>query len=149
MAQSMFLFSVLTGAVLVALVVFLSARGWRQYTPTGLGFRERERSSLSAAAENPTVWVVAFLAAILVFGGTTVAFVSGGTAGGISDSMVQTAGIVLAVATVVVTVGYLFFGTFIAARGRGLGNAAAAALGSWALGLLFVVVLVVKLMGLI
>ncbi|WP_380678668.1 hypothetical protein [Salinigranum sp. GCM10025319] len=148
MAQSMFLLSVLTGAVLVALVVFLNARGWRQYTPAGLGFRERERSSLSAATENPTVWVVAFLAAILVFGGATVAFVSGGTSG-ISDSMVQTAGIVLAVGTAVVAVGYLFFGTFIAARGRGLGNAAAVALGSWALGLLFVVVVVVKLMGLI
>jgi hypothetical protein len=148
MAQSTFLLSVLTGVVLVATVAFLNARGWRQYTPTGLGIRpaETDRSSMAALAANPTVWVVAFLAAILVFGGATIAFVGGG--GGIPESVVQSAGIVLAVAAAVVAVGYLFFGTFMAAKGRGVGSAAAAALGSWVLGLAFVVVLVVKLMGL-
>ena len=148
MAQSMFLLSVLTGAVLVALVVLLNARGWRQYTPAGLGFGSSrpDSSTLSAAAGNPTVWVVAFLAAIFVFGGATVAFVSGT---GLPESVVQTAGVVLLVASSLVAIGYLFFGTFIAARGRGLGNAAAAMLGSWVLGLAFILVLVVKLMGMI
>lgn len=148
MAQSMFLLSVLTGTVLVALVAFLNARGWRQYTPATLGLRpgQADRSPLTALAGNPTVWVVAFLGAILLFGGATVAFVSGGS---VPESVVQSAGVVLVVGTAVVAVSYLFFGTFMAARGRGVSNAAAAALGSWALGLLFILVLVVKLMGML
>jgi len=145
MAQSMVLISVLTGVVLVATVVFLSGRGWRQYTPAPLGAApERGRSSVTALAENPTVWVLAFVAAVAVFGGATVAFVGGG----VSESAVQLGGLVLLVGGGLVAVGYLFFGTFIAAKGRGLGNAAAAALGSWVLGLAFILVVVVKLMGL-
>ena len=145
----MFLLSVLMGVVLVATVAFLTTRGWRQYTPAPLGLRsgETKRSPVVELADNPTVWVVAFLAAVFVFGGATVAFVSGGTS--IPESVVQSAGIVLLVATGLVAVSYLFFGTFMAARGRGLGNAAAAAIGSWVLGLAFVVVVVVKLMGMI
>jgi hypothetical protein len=146
MAQSMFLISVLTGAVLVATVVFLSGRGWRQYSPAPLGGAPGEgRPGLVELAENPTVWILAFVAAVAVFGGATVAFVGGG----VSESTVQLGGAVLLVAGGAVAVGYLFFGTFIAARGRGLGNAAAAALGSWVLGLAFILLLVVKLMGLI
>ncbi len=142
----MFLLSVLTGVVLVATVVFLSGRGWRQYTPAAVGGATRDgRSGLVELAENPTVWVLAFVAAIAVFGGATIAFVGGG----VSESAVQLGGIVLLVAGGLVAVGYLFFGTFIAARGRGLGNAAAAALGSWALGLAFILVVVAKLMGMI
>jgi hypothetical protein len=142
----MFLLSVLTGVVLVATVVFLSGRGWRQYTPAPLGGAARDgRSGLVELAENPTVWVLAFVAAIAVFGGATIAFVGGG----VSESAVQLGGIVLLVAGGLVAVGYLFFGTFIAARGRGLGNAAAAALGSWVLGLAFILVVVAKLMGMI
>lgn len=142
----MFLVSVLTGIVLVAMVAFLSGRGWRQYTPAPLGgSTRRDRPTLVGLAGNPTVWVITFVAAIAVFGGATVMFVGGG----VSESAVEMGGAVLLVATGLVTVGYLFFGTFIAARGRGLGNAAAAALGSWVLGLLFIVVLVVKLMGMI
>jgi hypothetical protein len=149
MAQSMFLLSVLMGAALVATVAFLTTREWRQSTPATLGLRSGEptRSPAVELADNPTVWVVAFLTAVLVFGGATVAFVSGGS--GIPESVVQSAGIVLLVATGVVAVSYLFFGTFMAARGRGVGNAAAAAMGSWVLGLAFIVVLVVKLMGMI
>jgi hypothetical protein len=144
MAQSTFLLSVLTGVVLVATVVFLSGRGWRQYTPASLGGTVRGgRSGLVDLAENPTVWILAFVAAIAVFGGATLAFVGGG----VSESTVQLGGVVLVVAGGAVAVGYLFFGTFIAARGRGLGNAAAAALGSWVLGLAFILVLVAKLMG--
>jgi hypothetical protein len=146
MAQSAFLISVLTGVVLVVTMAFLSGRGWREYTPASLGGSagSRDGPALADLAGNPTVWVVAFLAAVGVFGGATVAFVGGaGDAGGV----VGAAGLVLLVAAGLVAVGYLFFGTFIAARGRGLGNAAAAALGSWVLGLLFIVVLVVKLMG--
>jgi hypothetical protein len=143
----MFLFTVLTGVVLVALVVALNARGWRQYTPAAANLRtaDRDRSVLAAAAGNPTVWVVAFLGAIVVFGGATVAFVGGG--GSVPESAVQTAGIVLLVGGGLVAISYLFFGTFMAARGRGLGNAAAAMLGSWVLGLAFILVVVVKLMG--
>lgn len=142
----MFLLSALAGLVLVATVVFLSGRGWRQYTPAPIGGSARDDgSAVVELAENPTVWVLAFLAAIGVFGGATIAFVGGG----VSESTIQLGGIVLLVAGGLVAVGYLFFGTFIAARGRGLGNAAAAALGSWVLGLVFIVVLVVKLMGMI
>jgi hypothetical protein len=145
----MFLLSVMTGVVLVALVAVLNARGWRQYTPAAAGLRtaDREQSLIAAAAGNPTVWVIAFLGAIAVFGGATIAFVSGG--GSVPESAVQTAGIVLLGGGGLVAIAYLFFGTFMAARGRGLGNAAAAMLGSWVLGLAFILVLVVKLMGMI
>lgn len=142
----MFLLSVLAGVVLVATVVFLSGRGWRQYTPAPVGSAARDDgSAVVDLAENPTVWVLAFLTAIAVFGGATIAFVGGG----VSESAIQLGGIVLLVAGGLVAIAYLFFGTFIAARGRGLGNAAAAMLGSWVLGLVFIVVLVVKLMGMI
>jgi hypothetical protein len=146
MAQSTLLLSVVAGVVLVATVAFLSSRGWRQYAPAALGTRgEAERSPLAELAGNQTVWVLAFLAAIVVFGGGTVMAVGGGP----SAEMAGTAGLVLVAAAATVAVGYLFVGTFMAAKGRGLGNAAAAMLGSWVLGLLFIVVLVVKLMGLI
>ncbi|WP_245902866.1 hypothetical protein [Salinigranum rubrum] len=112
---------------------------------TARGTAKDGRSGLIELAENPTVWILAFVAAIAVFGGATIAFVGGG----VSESAVQLGGIVLLVAGGLVAVGYLFFGTFIAARGRGLGNAAAAALGSWVLGLAFILVLVAKLMGMI
>jgi hypothetical protein len=146
MAQSTLLLSVVAGVVLVATVAFLSSRGWRQYAPAALSTGgERDHSLMTELAGNQTVWVLAFLAAIVVFGGGTVMAVGGGP----SAEMAGTAGLVLLAAAAAVAVGYLFFGTFIAAKGHGLGNAAAAMLGSWVLGLLFIVVLVVKLMGMI
>jgi hypothetical protein len=145
----MFLLSVLTGVVVVALFVVLNSRGWRQYTPAAASLRtaDREQSLIVAAAGNPTVWVVAFVAAIAVFGGATIVFVSGG--GSVPESAVQTAGLVLLGGGGLVAIAYLFFGTFMAARGRGVGNAAAVMLGSWVLGLAFTLVVVVKLMGMI
>ena len=146
MAQSTLLLSVVAGVVLVATVAFLSSRGWRQYAPAALGVRGgSDHSRLGELAGNQTVWVLAFLAAIVIFGGGTVLAVGGGP----SAEIAQMAGLVLVTAAGAVAIGYLFFGTFMAARGRGLGNAAAAALGSWVLGLLFIVVVVVKLMGMI
>ena len=146
MAQSILLLSVLAGVVLVAIVAFLNSRGWRQYAPAALAAGGgRDRSVMTELAGNQTVWVLAFLAAIVVFGGGTVLAVGGGP----SAEMAQTAGIVLLAAAGGVAIAYLFFGTFLAAKGRGMGNAAAAAIGSWVLGLLFIVVLVVKLMGMI
>jgi hypothetical protein len=142
----MFLLSVLAGVVLVATVVFLSGRGWRQYSPAAIGGGgpgDEGRPTVVALAGNPTVWMLSFLAAIAVFGGATIAFVGGG----VSESTIQLGGVVLVVAGGGVAIGYLFFGTFIAAKGRGLGNAAAAAIGSWVLGLAFVLVVVAKLMG--
>lgn len=146
MAQSTLLLSVVAGVVLIATVAFLSSRGWRQYAPSALAASgEGDRSVMAELAGNQTVWVLAFLAAIAVFGGGTVMAVGGGP----SAEMAGTAGLLLLAAAGVVAVGYLFFGTFIAAKGRGLGNAAAAMFGSWVLGLLFIVVLVVKLLGMI
>ena len=68
-------------------------------------------------------------------------FVGGGGALG------RGAGVVLAAGAATVLVAYLFYGTFISARGRGLSNSQAAALGSWALGLLAIAVISFKLLG--
>lgn len=145
----MLLITILTGVVLVGLVAVLNARGWRDYKPGFLPSRasERDQSLVADLADNPTVWIIVFVGAIALFGGTTIMFVSSG--GNIPESVTQTAGIVLGAAAGLVAITYLFFGTFMAARGRGVGNAAAAAVASWVLGMLFVVVLVVKLMGMV
>lgn len=144
MAQTALVVSFLFGVALVATVAFVAGREWREYTPA-VGDRSGDGPGLvSRAASDPTVWTVAFLVAALGGVGATVLFVGDG-----GEGLRQGAGVFLAVGAAVVLVGYLFYGTFVSARGRGLKSSQAAALGSWALGLLGIAVISFKLLGVV
>lgn len=151
MAQSAVLLSVLFGIVLLATVAYISRHEWRQYAVAGGGSvssvsRTEEQSLVSRTADSPTVWAVAFLLAVVAVGGATVVFVSGTAT---PEWATQAAGTVLAAGFVLGLALYLFYGSFISARGRGLNRAQAAAIGSWALGLLLITAVVAKLLGLV
>lgn len=146
MAQSAILVSVLFGLLLVATGAFVAGRGGRHYSPAEDGSIARDDGpSLAArAAGDPTVWTVAFIVTALAFGGATVMYVGETTT---PDWIEASAGAFLGIGAALVTALYLFYGTFVSARGRGLKNAQAVALGSWAVGLLFIVAIAFKLLG--
>jgi hypothetical protein len=143
MAQTALIVSFLSGVALVAMVAFLAGHGWRQYTPAPAGHEVGGASRVARTAEDPTVWAVAFLVIVLGTVGATVLFVGGGGA------LQRGAGVFLAGGAAVVLVAYLFYGTVISALGRGLANSQAVALGSSVLGLLGIVVITLRLLGLI
>jgi hypothetical protein len=140
MAQAEYLLSTLvTGGLLLGVAVAIGRA-------IGPGFRfdaGPERPSLSRRlADDPRVWMLSFLALVLVFGGGAVVFVGGFE---LPSMAVTLAGAALVGGTLVVLVGYVFYGTYMAARSRGRPSSMAAAQGATALGTLFLVALVVKL----
>lgn len=140
MAQAEYLLSTLvTGGLLLGVAVAVGRA-------VGSGFRFEHgpaRPSLSRRlADDPRVWMLSFLALILVFGGGAVVFVGGFS---LPSSAVTLAGAALVGGTLVVLVGYVFYGTYLAARARGRPPSMATAQGATALGTLFLVALVVKL----
>ncbi|EMA01221.1 hypothetical protein [Haloferax denitrificans] len=157
MAQTGLFLGFVLGVVLLALTVFLTGRGWRQYSvtsvpmPTGGGSSGRaggsDTESGAAAgrwADDPTVLSLVFVLAALGFGAVAVLFVGGSA---IPEGVSNAAGPVLVAGTLTVVVAYLFYGTYHAARGRGLTRSQATLLGSWVLGLLSVVGIVLRLVG--
>lgn len=144
MAQAILLASFLLGVLLVVGVIFLLSRGRYRYSPR---FAKREGGPLSglhSAVRTPVAWTVAFVLLTLLAGGATVLAVGGfGVSAGIATGAVA----VLAGVGVVVLVSYVFYGTFVAARSRGLHAAQAAAFGSWAVGLLVLVAVAASLLG--
>jgi hypothetical protein len=140
MAQAAYLLSTLvTGGLLLGVAVAVGRA-------MGAGFRFEEgpeRPSLSRRlADDPRVWILSFLALVLVFGGGAVVFVGGFA---LPSGAVTVAGAALAGGTLLVVVGYVFYGTYLAARSRGRPSSMAAAQGAPALATLFLVALVVKL----
>jgi hypothetical protein len=143
MVQTALVGSVLFGVALIATVAYLSRSGWRRASPATLGGRE-DASPVERAGNEPMVWTVAFLSAIVAAGLATVAFVGQGFPEGTQGI----AGVILVAGGGAVLVGYLFYGTFISARNRGLLHSQAAALGAWMVALLGIVVITLKLVGL-
>lgn len=141
MVQTILVASVLFGLMVVGIAAYLSSHEWRQYTP--LLAPPDGRSSLARAAESPAVWTAVFLVVVVGFGLAVVAAVSGN----VSEGAQRTAGLLLAAGTAIGLTLYLFYGTFVSARNHGLTSSQAAAVGSWAIGLLFILVVVFKLMG--
>ena len=124
---------------LFAIVVAIVGRDWKAYTPT----LTSGGSPLSAAAENESVWVLVFVVVALALGGGATLVASGDT---YSASLVTAGGIVVGVALGLAFLFYLFYGTYAAAKARGMRRAAAVMAGSWILGLLVVVGIAVKLL---
>lgn len=144
MAQVAFLVSSLIGLLLIGVIVALIGRGGKHYAlPERIAPREG-RSSIGRATRSPAVWTLVFVVTVIVLAGAAVLFV-GGT--GIPEGVKPVAGVILAVGTAVLLLGYVFYGTFASARSRGLADAQAAALGTWALGLLFITTIALKLLG--
>ncbi|MCO8268840.1 hypothetical protein NKF06_20245 [Haloferax sp. AB510] len=153
MAQTGLFLGFVLGVVLLALTVFLTGRGWRHYTvtsvptPTGGGSAGSGGGDTARRwGDDPTVLSLVFVLAALGFGAMAVLFVGGSA---IPESVTNAAGPVLVAGTLGVVVAYLFYGTYHAARGRGLERSQAALLGSWVLGLLFVVGVALRLVGLL
>lgn len=138
MAQTLFLSTFLTGALVLAVVLAAGRMvDWQGYTPDAAG----RPGLVSRAAENTTAWIVGFLLMLAVFGGGTVAFV----AGVLPESLVNAVGLVLGVATAAVVGGYIFYGTYATARGRGRPSSVAVAEGTTLVGAMFLLVITVKL----
>jgi hypothetical protein len=143
MAQESLVVSFVLGVALIAAVVVLTGRGSRQYSVAGGWTTGGGRSVVSRGADSPIVWTVAFLAAALAFGGAAVLFVGGAEVSG----MAGLGGAFLLAAAILVFASYVFYGTFLSARNRGLKNAQAALIAVWALGSLFVLAVTLKLFG--
>lgn len=145
MAQEPLLASFALGVGLLVAVVALLGRGRRSYSVVG-GWTTRERRSVvSRGADSPAVWTAVFVAVTIGFGVSAVLFVGGSD---VPDGMAAVGGAFLAGAAILAFALYVFYGTFVSARNRGLKNAQAALLGAWAIGSLFVVAVVAKLFGL-
>ncbi|ELZ98780.1 hypothetical protein C440_00450 [Haloferax mucosum ATCC BAA-1512] len=147
MAQTVLFVGFLLGAALLALIVFFTGRGRRHYTvtavPTGGGSR---RDTGRQWSKDPTVLSLVFLLVTFGFGAIAVLFIGGS---GIPDEATNVAGAALVTATVSVVVSYLFYGTYHAARGRGLKRSQAALAGSWVIGALFIIGVTLRLLGLL
>lgn len=140
MAELSYLVStVLMGLFLIGVVAYVRASERREYE----GPREAAPSEgLASRARNSVrLWIVTFLLLAFVAGGGAVLFVSGA----LSPGLAQAGGVALAVVVAASLVAYLGWGGYYIARGHGMGNAQAAAVGVWLLGLLFVALIAIRL----
>lgn len=127
----------MTGFVLAVVVAVLRYGHWQSYSPTEPG---DVADSLRAVAASPAAWTAGFLLLVGGFGGAAVLYVSDVSVPG-GDAL----GVGLLVAAAVVLGGFLFVGTYDAARSRGRPAAQGVAEGSVMLGLLAVIAIAVKL----
>ena len=142
MSQPTLLAGFLVGMALIVGFAVLPARQ-RRSAPAG-----RDTTGIASAlgrqARTPAAWSVGFVLLTVVAGVATVLVVGGfGTGSGLGSASAA----LLAVIGAVVLGGYVFVGTFLTARSRGLYAAQAAAFGSWAVGLLVLAAVAVALIG--
>lgn len=143
MAQAGLLASTVLMGVLTAGLVMLAANGrqWRRYSPTALPATRDGGASMS---ERPGMLALGFIAIVFVVGGTVVLL-----AGGLSTMGTPTPSIDLAMAVSgllgLLIAGYVVVGSYSTVRSHGAGSAQALMVGLWALGLLFVLAVAVKL----
>ena len=144
MAQTGLFIGFVVGVVLLALVAALTGRGGQRYSVENVAGERESQSRVAEWSDDPTVLSLVFLLVALGFGLVAVVFTG---YGGLSQETTNVAGAALVVATLVVVVSYLFYGSYHAARSRGLARSQAALVGSWVLGLLFVVSVTLRLLG--
>lgn len=146
MAQTSLLVGTLIGSLLVGALVVLLGRGAKSYSLPQPIAGDGEQSLVARLAHSPGAWTAAFLLACVGFAGAALAFVG---VVSLPEGTQAVVGAVLLAGGTLAFVFYLFYGTFASARGRGLENSHAAVLGSWAVGLLFVAAIALKLLGIV
>jgi len=135
----------LMGLLVVATFVAVARIGAKRTAP-GAGSVSRYDAitgTLSDVAQKPVVWAVSFIAVTVGIG--AVALLAVGNFG-VSEELAGT--LLTAVYAVVglLLTGFVFLGAYFGARGRGLGNAHGVAAGSFASGLVFLVLIVTELL---
>lgn len=144
MAELSYLVSALVmGLFLVAVVAFVR-RSERDAVRPERETRSTPESLLDRTRESTSAWIAGFLVLVLVAGGLSVAYVGGLSP--VPTSLARTAGLVLAAVLGAALAAYLGWGGYHVARSRGFGDAQAAAVGAWMLGLLFVVAIAARLL---
>jgi len=141
MAANTLLSTLLMGIVLLAMVALaVRLRPWRRVevsADTGSSI-----DAIAAVLRSPTAWMVVFFLLVLVTVAGSLALVGAvtlpeGTAPLVTAALIGVGGLVLG--------GFVFFGTYASVRGRGYGSAPAVGMGSLAVGLVVLVVVVVQL----
>ncbi|MDL5361070.1 hypothetical protein [Halalkalicoccus sp. NIPERK01] len=98
--------------------------------------------TLTGAMRTPTSWTLAFVALVLVIGGSVVLYVGGGP---VPEAGRALAGVVVGGFVLLVTCAFLFVGVYITARSKGRSTAWGVAEGVITLGLVFIGAIVVNL----
>ncbi|ACM56384.1 hypothetical protein [Halorubrum lacusprofundi] len=135
----------LMGLLVVATFVAVAQIGAKRTAP-GAGSASRYDAiteTLSDVARKPVVWAVAFVAIAVGVGAVSLLAVGNfGLPEGLSGSLLT---VVYAVVGLLLT-GFVFLGAYFSVRGRGLGNAHGVAAGSFAAGLVFLILIVAQLL---
>jgi len=135
----------LMGLLVVGTFVAVAQIGAKRTAP-GAGSISRYDAitgTLSEVAQKPITWAISFL--LITVGIGAVALLAVGSFGvpeGLSGSLLT----LVYAAVALLIAGFVFFGAYFGARGRGLGNAHGVAAGSFAAGLLFLVLIVAQLL---
>ncbi|WP_123621338.1 hypothetical protein [Halorubrum sp. CSM-61] len=135
----------LMGLLVVATFVAVARIGGQRSAP---GVESASRydaivGTLGDVARKPVTWAVSFVAIAVGVGALAVLAVgSFGLSEGLSGTLLN----LTYVAVGLLLTGFVFLGAYFGARGRGLGNAHGVAAGSFASGLVFLVVIAVELL---
>lgn len=142
MAQLAYLASaVLMGFVLVAVAAMVVK--WRAWTPGAAVADRSGRKEVAASFNNPQGWTAGFLLATLLLAAGALLFASGTALPAVGLTVV---GVVIAALFVVLIGVFLFYGVYAMALNRGLMRSQAVMLGSWAIGLLFILTIIAVLL---
>jgi len=149
MAENTILFTLLSGLVLLAIgAIVLRLRRWRhgpeelRGTSTGIRRPSSADQAIAEAIRSPTTWTVGFLLLVAVAVVGALAVVGAVPLPESVQPLVVTALVILAA---LVFAGFVFAGVYASVRSRGYGSAPAVGMGSLAVGLVAIVVVVVRL----
>ncbi|GAB6878988.1 hypothetical protein JCM17823_12620 [Halorubrum gandharaense] len=146
MVQLTLLSTVLMGLLVAATFVAVAKIGAKREPPRGEEPASRYDAiteSLSDLARTPAVWSLAFVVITLGVGLTALLAVGDfGLPEGLTDTLLSLSFGFLGV----LITGFVFLGAYFGARGRGLGNAHGVAAGSFAAGLVFLVLVSAQLL---
>lgn len=138
--------ALLMGLLLVAVAVAIAREGRRRSALAAVEDRPAEfagtTGTLTRAMRTPTAWTLAFVALVLVIGGSVVLYVGGGP---VPEASRALAGVVVGGVVLLVICAFLFVGIYITARSKGRSTAWGVAEGVITLGLVFIGAIVVNL----
>jgi len=135
----------LMGLLVVATFVAVAQIGAKRTAPgTGSGSRyDAIAGTLGEIARKPVTWAVSFV--VITVGIGAIALLAVGNFG-LSDGLAGNLLTVVYAAVGLLLTGFVFLGAYFGARGRGLGNAHGVAAGSFASGLVFLVLIAAELL---